>query len=486
MAKDPNTTERQQRLDALQSLVTSSQPSDDERQRARPRPHRSIGFLRQAPRRFRCQALIWGSVALFVMVVVAIIAASFKAPAKPFVKKNGPAIFSMQFPNGHVTCPTGMNWSPDGKTLAVVGYGVCSQQEGVEQGTHPIVSLYHAADGHEFATLPLEAALVRDVTHGAPIDGYVLSFGSLVWTADGQTLGLTFYLGPSGSDTSTSDTYNGVVTLRVTGAASATTVGRSDLPFNEFFDIYNLDTTVPPVVVRYDVVNHTAAILAPKPSLFYTSGIGGSLALVAPGSTSGGSVLPAGVSGSISYVCASHASPTAGGNTNYYWMSAGGAAWSPDDHYFYSTLGAYGRVTDAAPSASQAAEGSGQSCAPAGAPEKWLSVPLPAPGLHSALHLLDPVNVTDLVFATSADGSRVAFSPQGNAETIQTFVILDAATGAQVANLTTPQILKGAQITVNQSGDIFSNMSWAPDGHSLALLDPQDRIMVILGPANLR
>ncbi len=475
---DAGRKDRQQRLDAIRSLAARQMETPASTSQA-------IG----ASRGRRRQALTWGSTVLLVGIIIAVIISLVRGARITTPQTSAHSPDMLQFPLGHIACPLSASWAPSGKVLAVVGYTVCSTQDDVAQGVHPIVSLYDVASGRETAILPLESALVRDATHGAALDAYQLGLGSAVWTMDSQAIGVMFTLSPTSQP---GKVIYGLAVLHVNGSATAIVPASPLGLVGVSFETYNLYTTVPPMVVRFDVANVSVSTVAPQPSLFYQWDPPGTLAPSARPDAQA-KTLPTSISGVVSYVCSSSGDASAHGNSAYFWISAGGSAWSPDDQYFFSTLGAYGRLTNSLPAAaSQAAAPSQQSCVVAGPSTKWPAVTMPLGGLASAEHGLDPYNTTQFNFVTSPDNSRIAVSEQAGATTEgsltpneQTVSVYDTATSKLVARFAAPQLLKQAHVATDQAGELFTSMSWSPDAHSLAVLDTADRVLIILGPSKL-
>ncbi len=484
--------DRRQRFDTIRALVPA--PSDGASAKQRETHVKTELFKRSshaahAPRhRF---FLAWGSIGFVIITILGVIGVIFHvSPMAPKKGATPTSLIAIHFPTGHITCPESVSWAPDGETLAVLGYVTCSQQDDGSQGVHPIISLYNVASGREMASLPLESALAKGGTHGKPVDAYRMLFGTPTWTADGKTLGVTFTLGATDQS---NQVIHGLAVLHATGSTAAITVDEGLGLIGVTFDTYNLNTTIPPVTVRYDTSNGSTTIVAPQPAFSYLSGASASLEPATGSAASAGSAsrLPRSVTGSVTYSCTSSGDASATGNTNYYWVSAGGAAWSPDGRYFYSTLGAFGRLASL-PSApnGQIAAPAGQSCTVGGPLTKWTDIGLPLAGLGPAVGQMNPYQLNYLTFATSANSTRVVvstptFDANGVAQS-QAFTIYDGGTGRMLKKLVATQLLRQAQVTTNQSGDVFSEMSWSADGRSLALLDPGDRVIVVLGPSQLR
>lgn len=483
---DADSKARKQRMDAIRSLTvapTQGGMATHEHQQ------QEIGQTLLASSGARRRTLMWGGAVLLIGIIIAVILSSLFRGSSVTPPTAARSLEVIQFPHGSLSCPLGASWAPDGKLIAVVGYATCSSQVGLVQGTHPLISLYNVATGRETAVLSLESALTRDVTHGAALDAYQLGLETPVWTPNGQIVGLPFALSPT---VHPDQVIFGLAILHLTGSASAiaptTPLGHVGVTF----DTYSLSSTVPPLVVRFDTANGSAAIISPSPAFLYHWDANGVLTPNAqPGAQA--QTLPASISGRITYVCSLSPDASARGNSAYYWISAGGSAWSPDGRYFFSTLGAYGRLANApSPVISQPASGSQQSCAVAGPATKWPSVTLPVGGFDSAERELDPYSNDELTFVTSPGGSRVAVSeivPAINnsdpSSIEQAISVYDTATGKFVARFDAPQLLKQAHVTTNQGGEVFPTMSWSPNAGSLALLDIGDHALLILRTADL-
>lgn len=476
-APDQDATDRRRREEAIRALAgmdgETPVATQEHGKQAIEKPSRATSR----------RLLLWGAGALIGISVIAIILVPLlrgASTAKPHASTR--ALKVIQFPVGQMACPLSASWSPDGKTLAVVGYAVCSAQEDAPQGTSLLVALINAATGRESSTLPLEAALMHSVTHGAALDTYALNLGPAVWTADGQTIGALFTLTPN---TSPGQTTYGLVVLGVNGKVEVITPAAPLDQVGVSFETYNLDNIFPPLTVRFDLASQTANIVTEEPALAYQVGADGVLTPSLEG-------IPASLSGSVTEVCAKGGDAVAAGNTVYDWISAGGAAWSPDGSVFYSTLGEYGRLVGARLAAPTHPDPeSSETCQTAGPSAKWSAVNPSLPALTNMASGLDPYHGAQFTFVTSPDGARVAILESGSTTASgavagqQTESVYDAATGKLVARFETPQLIKQAGITTNASGDLIVSMVWAPGATSLALLDSEDRALIILGPRQL-
>lgn len=470
---------RQRRAEAIRAMAGASAPEAEAEAAAPTRPMRPTGGKK------RRGALLWGGVALVVVVgLIALVigAVLHQNPATaPRVTAQSHTV--IRFTEGSFSCPLSASWSPDGKTLAVTGYATCGDDP--TSGAHPQVALIDAATGREEPSLLLESALVRDVTHGAPLDNYDLQLGAPVWTADSQSVGVLFSLSPQ---TPQGQAAYGLVILGVHGQFQAITLAPPPDKVGVAYETYNLYFVVPPLTVRFDTASHTAAVITPELAPSYTVDAAGALT---PSIEAG--AVPASLSGNVSYDCALGGDAAASGNSAYAWVSAGGPAWSPDGRYFFSTLGAYGQLAGAqlAP-ASHPASGAAQTCLNAGPAANWSNVTLPFTGLASAVSGLDPYVTSTLVFVTSPDGSRIAVSEYlppptsgapGATNQIQMVTVYATGSGKRLAQFAVPQLLKQLRVANNPGGTL--SMLWAPDGRSLALLDTADRALIILGPSQL-
>lgn len=282
-----------------------------------------------------------------------------------------------------------------------------------------------------------------------------------------------------------------MVALGVKGAtrviAPTTPVAKAGVTY----DHYGMYFVMPPLTMRFDLATGSAAPMRLPPAFAYTWTGPDTLTptplLGYAGASTG--ALPASISGSLSYLCASSAGAS-------YLLSAGNTAWSPDDQYFYSTLGAYGIVSGAQPTgASQQGAANAPDCATSQRPADWQAIASPLASLESAERDIQQVDSSNSVmFATTSGATRVAvvetdatnYGIHGT-QVATTIRIYNGATGARQAQLSLQQLITANHIHQQTFNDSYlKQIVWSPDGHSLALLDAQDLAIILVGPAQLQ
>ncbi|HEU0027940.1 MAG TPA: hypothetical protein VFQ25_12550 [Ktedonobacterales bacterium] len=470
--------ERQRRADALRVLAERTQPEPSAAHA------KSVTPLRGAPGGWR-RPRVWGSVALIGVVIVAVVVATlWRGPASAGAPSAAGSRSVLRFPFKQIACPESESWSPDGKTLAVVGFFVCGPQGETQIGTDPVVALFNMATGRISATFDLQSVMMR----GVPAHAQLGDVGEATWSTDGRYIGVPFFF-------STSD-HPGVYGLVALGANDGSTrVIAPTIPVAKAgvtYDRYSTNSVMPPLTVRFDLTTGSASPLTLPPAYAYTwKGPD----ILTPAPLSGQPVvstetLPASVSGSLTYFCAAKAGVSAS-----YLLNAGGGAWSPDDRYFYSTLGAYGIVSGAKPvSVSKSGVASAPACATIQPPTGWRQLAAPLNGLEGGERDFQQIaNGNALLFATCACGARIAVvesdnttSPGQGTQTTTAIRVYDGATGERQAQFSLQQLIQANHIHPQQANtSSLQQIAWSPDGHSLALLDTLDLAIIIIGPAQL-
>jgi Tol biopolymer transport system component len=209
--------DRDQRIDALRDLAR-----EGAQEKPLPSPDRAASPA--APRRSR-KALLAGISALVVVVMVGgLIARAVLSSAPP--KQQQASVTRVFDPKSDgVSCPKDARWSPDGKTLALLGYQQnCANDYPGSYAYHPgIIALYDQATGKLTNTIEpdplIAAALHLNPPKIATPDPYagvgnrdtsqqVVDYAHLLWSPDGKQLAVTFMallttkdLGNGGFDT---------------------------------------------------------------------------------------------------------------------------------------------------------------------------------------------------------------------------------------------------------------------------------------------
>jgi len=196
------TDDRDQRIDALRGLAQEG---------AQPNilPSRDIGAQPAAPRRSR-KALLLAVISALVVVAVAggLIARAILSSAPAKQQQNSVTrVFDPK--SDGVSCPKDAIWSPDGKTLALLGYQrACPNDYPGSYAYHPgIIALYDQTTGKVMNTIEPDP-LITTALHLKPPkiatpDPYagvgnrdasqqVVDYAHLLWSPDGKQIAVTF------------------------------------------------------------------------------------------------------------------------------------------------------------------------------------------------------------------------------------------------------------------------------------------------------
>lgn len=197
--------ERDRRIEALRSLAQS----DEQQSRAAPIPAPTNASLPSPARRSKTTILVAAISALMLIAVVGGLIAHNLAATKPSSGRHAPATVTFAPASDNLTCPRDVAWSPDGTTIAVLGYQMsCASDYPASYSYHPgRIALYDAETGHPSATLlpdpiitaaldlkpptiatpmPYASPYDRDTSHQA------INYSHVLWSPDGKQVAVTF------------------------------------------------------------------------------------------------------------------------------------------------------------------------------------------------------------------------------------------------------------------------------------------------------
>lgn len=200
--------ERDRRIEALRDLGQphEQQPGDSH---ATPIPPATQNASRTPTIRSKKKPLI---VAVSTLVCIAIIGgliAYSQLSPKRSSGNHPPAYVTFSPASDNVTCPRDVAWSPDGATVAVLGYrGNCANDFPGTYSYHPgSVNLYSATTGHLIAAFSPDTAITATLhltppTIATPLPGAVpsdrntsqqaVNYAHLLWSPDSKRLAVTF------------------------------------------------------------------------------------------------------------------------------------------------------------------------------------------------------------------------------------------------------------------------------------------------------
>jgi Tol biopolymer transport system component len=516
---------QQRRLEALHALAQQQLQSRPSAGVTAPaagvQQAQATGSARLARRRglsTRRVPLRAGLVALAVCVVVAGAFAWLRRPASPSTPA-APDIVTYSYVSGGILCPQDVAWSPDGSTVAVVGYAGrnCAPGAVVFGGpSNGMLEIRDGATGQVERSAALDAAVLpmtvpADIQQDPRLLRQIgIGYGSLAWSPDGKRIMLSagasrmvLVSDPNGGAHSQITQYGSAFVfvdpangrVQVQPVASLPDRPASSQPLSSFAaqPSVEFDTaanakkwiTVPPALAYAWDANDTLVPTQPLPP---TASVPAPTIAPGPvGNPNGGSHFTMWQEGFISYakqctvVNGQPSVPATLSPSDVYELTLHTATWSPDGRYLVAGVGAFGRLNippplTATPDPSQPQAGG--SCGSTGDPSQLAPMPMRDAAMSAAVTLLDPFGQGAVTLDWSPDGRRLAAASADAAVTKPRFSIYDTATGKALWQM--PAGTFGTR--TNSSQQLLFQMHWSPDGKRLLLLEQQGQTIYVLGP----
>lgn len=482
---------RQQRISALRSLTSDQQKV--------PVSHTSPPPL-SAPRRHR-PVVLWLSIGALVIILFSSgifiwlhASESRPIPADPMI---------IHFPSGGISCPIEATWSPDGKSIAVLGYSTCgSPQPGMNNPaitsttTVPaggMLTVYSATSGAVLRAIRLDSwitpqSLPSSSQYGSGQGKQVAyNYFHVLWAPDGQCAAVLFDVGGMDQHGAAQDYGGGLLLIHVARGAVDVYAQPGFLHDYQAVRESAISSPTAPSTLRWDVTTGAMDTLHVPPALSYEWHQDGTLQPTQPlsrapdtppptatiqpvGNPLGGARFSIWQSGVLTYAsarCSSGEQPAA---HSYYFVfgTTGTSAWSPDGRFLYLSVGTLGRLPISADPPVDTLNGG--ACTQLGPAGKWLQLPVRDAGLANAIRQLNPPLSNQALVAWSPDGTHLAVELIAQAPETQNtplVTIYDCRTGKILTELTAHQF--GMQPDLTRTASL-SDPIWAPDGNRLLLL----------------
>lgn len=388
-----------------------------------------------SPRRSRRSVVLWLSIGALVVALFASGVFIWSRATQPRPAPPDPLV--LRFPKGGISCPIEAAWSPDGKSIAVLGYSTCSARQPETNGpattvpTGGVLTLYNATSGAVVKAIWLDSwiptrSLPSNGQGSAPKTKQVAyNYFGLLWAPDGQGAAILFDVASVNQQGAAQDYGGGLLLIHVARGAVDVYTQPGFLRAYQAARESMFTSPTAPSTVRWDVTTGEMDTVRVPPALGYEWDQNGALrptqplgktpdppppaAIIQPiGNPLGGARFSIWQRGILTYAsvrCSSSGEPAA--NDYYYAFGIGGtSAWSPDGRYLYLSVGMLGRL---AASANPPADTlSGDVCMQLGPAEKWLQLPVRDAGMANAITQLDPTTNNQALLAWSPDGARLA------------------------------------------------------------------------------
>lgn len=485
---------RQRRVAALRSLTS------DQRESLVSPPSPPPVFA-VSPRRSRRSVALWLSIGALVVALLASGVFIWSRATPPRPAPADPLV--LRFPKGGISCPVEAAWSPDGKSIAVLGYSTCSARQPETNSpaitpattvpTGGVLTIYNATSGAVVRAIWLDSwippqSLPSNGQNSAPKTKQVAyNYFDLLWAPDGQGAAVLFDVASVNQQGAAQDYGGGLLLIHVARGAVDVYARPGFLRAYQAARESVFTSPTAPSTLRWDVTTGAMDTVRVPPALDYEWNQNGALrptqplgktpdtpppaAIIQPiGNPLGGARFSIWQSGILTYAsvrCSSSGGPAA--NDYYYAFGmAHTSAWSPDGRYLYLSVGTLGRLAAYADPADDTLNG--DVCMQLGPAEKWLQLPVRDAGMANAITQLDPTTNNQALLTWSPDGKRLAveLTAQAPATANTALVTLyDSQTGKVLTRLTARQL---GMASAPAGAPALSSPMWAPDGSALLFL----------------
>lgn len=451
--------------------------------------------------RSRRLVLLWVSVGALLVILFSSGVFIWLHTLRPPPAPDDPLV--IHFPSGGISCPIESAWSPDGKSIAVLGYSTCAGPQprtnapaitpATVAPTGGVLTIFNATSGAVARTIRLDAWIAPQSLPSYKQNGStegmhpIYNYFHILWAPDGQRVAMLFDVVGVDQRSATQD-YGGGLLLAHVGSGEVNIIAQSGF-FHAYQAARESAFTAPtaPSTLRWDVTTGAMDAIHIPPALGYEWGQNGALrptqllgktpvtpssdATVQPiGNPLGGTRFSIWQRGVVTYAsarCSSDGKPA--DNDHYYvFGTTGTSAWSPDGRYLYLSVGTLGRLAASATPPGDTRNSS--VCTQFGPAEKWLQLPVRDAGMASALTLIEPTTNNQVLLSWSPDGTRLAAELAVQTPVTQDtplITIYDCHSGKMLTRLTAHQLRMQPGLTQTAS---LSDPLWTPDGSQLLLL----------------
>ncbi|WIG59243.1 MAG: hypothetical protein OJF49_001990 [Ktedonobacterales bacterium] len=487
--------ERERRLAALRTLAGAQQAVGNATQSATDTamgapPVESLAPPTTLKARGRRRVVVGVACALLAMAVVAggLVATGALGGSRTAQKKSAAKTILVDL-LAAMGCPQAMAWSPDGKTLAVLGTGSCPG--GTTQFSDPAgkLALVDAATGRIIRTIKLDPlvlplAIPASVSSN-PNNELEAGYGEMIWSPDGKEIAITFGAGTAYQQfdqdhnlvASGVHTINSGLALVDVGAQTARVLMFASEKAAERLQGQQL---------RWDVTAGMVAGENVPQGLAYRWNGDGSLTATQPLSATPGTP-QVGPAGNADGGAAFTMWRTGGLALNapcpnvppynmpkppvqfapYFALGLYTTAWSPDGRYVQFGVNANGKLAQAVGQMPPVDPQEGAGCG-GGDPQYLPKTLMP---LHDAVlaQVAATMNINNsyVQLAWSADGTLLAAGEHKTLNTVERVDVRDCASGKVVATLQ-GQLL--GTITEFGGEHDVDHVAWSPKGTTLAVL----------------
>lgn len=433
--------------------------------------------------------------------------------------------------DAHLSCARSSAWSPDGKTIAVVG----SQCANAFHLTDSL-ALYDASSGKLRSQFALDAPIVArampSAIQSSPklLQNLSTYFSTVVWSPDGRHIALTFdanYLSNEQAGNAPPPTdVTGIETVDISTRQEqvlldkripANSTSPSSLPQTWFES---------QLTEEWDLHTGTSRYLSLPPAQAYTWNADGTLKASArlPTSSAGTPAAPVagGVgnptgsgrftvwqSGSLAYAAkcgpvlpdSGPPQPLTYSPTDYYSLSLYTPAWSPDGRYFIPYLGVVARLAEAPapptnPSATTPTKTTKSTTGRQSVPNTIESCGYPTrdevpavaardSGLRQALRLVALNTAPDMNVVWRRDGAQVVVLPYVYSASDPAVVIYNTSSGRALLRLPFAELPSVDYFSTVPNHPAIQQASWSPDGSHLLLMPNEAHVLLVYDTQSL-
>lgn len=456
--------------------------------------------------------------ALLLVALVAAFALTLVLPRlpRPVPPKPLPDPLALNVGDAGETCVDGVAWSPDGTRLAVLGGDSCLVQTATSYAAEKLV-VYDARTGRQMWSKTFGGPVLQQIVppsmrgDAGALAQVAINYSAPLWSPDGRSIALSFNAFQTytpGQNGEPKQYGWGLIVVPLATADTRVIEGPSVVSVAGGTGLPGL--TEPYPVGRWDLRAGRLEEISLAPGLAYTWANQDELVRTAEQPTGQGAAVgnPLGgrsftlwQSGTVSYAPANGCAPPNGPNpspppayspNDFYVLSLGATAWSPDGRYLLWGPDIEGRLP-LAPSAPGPTptllppfQRAVYNCSDFGPASRYSLLPIRDAGLRAALGEISLGTNPSVEVMWRPDGKVLAVAPGDVASGEPALTLYDTTTGRVLRQFSLTQIETWAAGGGQLSGGPFAAMAWSPDGARMALLPagPNPEVLV-LGPKTL-